>query len=123
MKRVEATNEGTKAQGPTVGYSRSTARARAPEVAVTFAAGWGLWGEPVRPLQPSPVRLPYEGFEIVILEAGPPLRFRYEIRHNERSLTSSPTSYASEETALRAARVFVESVNRRLGIDPPEREG
>ena len=73
------------------------------------------------PLPPPPVPLSHKGFEIVIHEEG--ARFSYEIRHRDRSLVVSPTTYASEAEARRAARVFVEGVDRLLGLDPPDREG
>ena len=68
-----------------------------------------------------PVSLSQKGFEIVIHEGG--ARFSYEIRHRDRSLVTSPTTYASEAEAQRAARVFVEGVDRLLGLDPPHRGG
>ena len=67
-----------------------------------------------------PVLLNAKGFEIVIHEEAS--RWSYEIRHGDRALVSSPTTYASETTALHAARVFVDGVNRRMGLDPPGRE-
>lgn len=68
-----------------------------------------------------PVLLNAEGFEIVIHEEGS--RFSYEIRHRDRSLVTSPVTYASAAEAQRAARVFVEGVDRLLGLDLPERDG
>lgn len=67
--------------------------------------------------------LPYKGFEIVVHAEGSRPRFLYEIRHRDSSLVTSPTAYASENEAFRAARVFVDGVDRLLGIGALEREG
>ena len=65
--------------------------------------------------------LHHKGFDILVIHAeGTPSRFRYEIRHRERALVTSPVAYASEHEAVRAARVFVEGVDRLMGLDPPE---
>jgi hypothetical protein len=72
----------------------------------------------------SAMPLHHKGFDIIVLHAeGAPSRFRYEIQHRERALVTSPVAYASENEAVRAARVFVEGVDRLLGLDPTEREG
>jgi hypothetical protein len=69
------------------------------------------------------VPLPYKGFVIEIHEEPSPRRFRYEIRHGERSLITSFASYVSEAAAEHAARVFVDGVDRMIGLDPPGRKG
>lgn len=84
---------------------------------------YAWWVQPLRPIAPALMPLHHKGFDIVVHAEEAPQRFRYEILHRERALVTSPVAYASETEAVRAARVFVEGVDRLLGLDPPEREG
>lgn len=58
----------------------------------------------------------HKGFAIELLAEGSPTRFRYRIRLGDRPSVTSVASYASQEAAVRAARAFVEAVDRTMGL-------